>query len=137
VKIESYEDLEIWQLGMDLLVQVYRLADSLPVRERYNLTDQMCRAALSVPSNIAEGWGRGRGASQAHFIRIARASLYELATQLEAGRRIGYFSEALSGEMKELIEVLGKKMNSYLSWLEKQFVREERSPYGAGEELPI
>ncbi len=112
---DSYEDLEIWQLGMNLVVQVYRVTESLPNRERFNLIDQMNRAAVSIPSNIAEGWGRGRSASQAHFIRIARASLYELATQLEASRRLGYIQDEISVQFKAWIEELGKKINAYLN----------------------
>ncbi len=136
MRIEFYEDLEIWQQGMDLLVEVYRVADSLPQRERYNLIDQMCRAALSVPSNIAEGWGRGRGASQAHFIKISRASLFELSTQLEAARRLGYLSDQLAAEMKQRTDNLGKKINSSQTWLERHIVREEPAPYGIPSPTP-
>ena len=75
--IKSYEDLEIWQHAMDLLVDVYAFTATFPAAEKYNLTSQLNRAVVSVPCNIAEGWGRGRGAAQANFVRIARGSLYE------------------------------------------------------------
>ncbi|HVL39207.1 MAG TPA: four helix bundle protein [Fimbriimonadaceae bacterium] len=130
MRIDSYEDLEIWQLGMELLVEVYAVVEALPQHERFNLINQMSRAAVSIPSNIAEGWGRGRSASQAHFIRVSRGSLYELATQLEAARRIGYISDSQAEPLRLRTIHLGKKINAYLSWLEGSFVREEKSLYG-------
>lgn len=135
MKIQSYEDLEIWQIAMDLLVDVYQITASLPDCERFNLVVQMGKAAVSVPSNIAEGWGRGRGAAQANFIKIARGSLFELSTQLEAARRLAYVSEAKAAELKEVTNQLGKKINSYLSWLEGSIVREEHASYGAAESM--
>jgi len=130
MRIESYEDLEIWQLGMDLVVEVYRITAGLPDSERFNLVVQMGKAAVSIPSNIAEGWGRGRSQSQAHFIKISRGSLFELSTQLEASRRLGYLANSKAAELKTRTNELGKKINAYLTWLENSLVREERTPYG-------
>ena len=129
MRIDSYEDLEIWQLAMDLLVEVYRITVTLPDIERYNLIVQMGKAAVSIPSNIAEGWGRGRSQSQAHFIKMSRGSLYELSTQLEASRRLGYMTDTRASEMKVRTNELGKKINAYLTWLEGTLVREDRHPY--------
>jgi len=88
--ISSYRDLIIWQHSMDTTEMVYEFAALLPDTERYGLVSQMCRAAVSLPSNIAEGWGRGTSGDRQllSYLRIARGSLYELETQLELSRRI-------------------------------------------------
>ena len=131
MRVESYEDLEIWQMGMTLVVGVYGLTDALPAKERFNLTSQLNRAAVSIPSNIAEGWGRGLSASQTQFIRIARGSLYEVRTQLEIVRRLGLVQVESLDPLRELTMTLGRKLNSYLSTLERQIVREQPTLYDA------
>lgn len=119
---------------MDLLLNVYRITATLPDCERFNLVVQMGRAAVSIPSNIAEGWGRGRGAAQANFVRISRGSLFELCTQIEATRRLGYITQENAADLKEVTNGLGKKINAYLSWLDGSLVREEQSFYGCDTE---
>ena len=74
-EIRSHEDLVAWQMAVELSVEVYRLTESFPVDERFGITQQIRRAAVSVPSNIAEGYGRGRGPDFARFHRVARGSL--------------------------------------------------------------
>jgi four helix bundle protein len=88
--ISSYRDLVIWQHSMDTTEMVYEFAAQLPNEERFGLVSQMCRAAVSMPSNIAEGWGRGTNSDRQllSYLRITRGSLYELETQLELSRRI-------------------------------------------------
>ncbi len=129
MRVESYEDLEIWQMGMDLVVGVYGLTDALPIKERFNLTSQLKRAAVSIPSNIAEGWGRGLGASQTQFIRIARGSLYEIRTQLEIVRRLRLAPDDAIDPLRDSSLTLGRKLNAYLTTLERQVVREEIADY--------
>ena len=87
--IESYRDLLVWQRGMFITEQVYRLARSFPRDELFGLTSQTRRAAVSVPANIAEGYGRGTRQSYAAFLRIARGSLKELETHLLIAERVG------------------------------------------------
>ena len=92
--IRSYEDLRVWQEGISLCEAVYRLTQSFPETERFGLASQLRRAAVSVPSNIAEGWGRGSRADYVRFLRIARGSLYEVRTQLIISQRVGLASDA-------------------------------------------
>ena len=129
MRVESYEDLDIWRMGMDLVVGVYDLTDALPAKERFNLTNQLNRAAVSIPSNIAEGWGRGLGASQTQFVRIARGSLYEVRTQLEIVRRLELATGETIDALRELTLILGRKLNAYLTSLERQVVREDLASY--------
>lgn len=88
--VRSFRDLIVWQHAMDATELVYAFASKLPGDERFGLKSQMCRAAVSVPSNIAEGWGRGSSSDRQllSYLRIARGSLFELETQLELAPRL-------------------------------------------------
>ena len=81
-KIQSHENLVVWQKAVALSVAIYTLTDSFPQRETYGISSQMRRAAVSIPSNIAEGRKRGTAKDFAQFLRIAHDSLAELETQL-------------------------------------------------------
>ena len=78
-----FTDLIVWQKAMELVRAVYALSKAFPADERYALTDQIRRAAVSIPSNIAEGYGRSSNADYGHFLAIARGSLYEVMTQVQ------------------------------------------------------
>ncbi len=75
--IKSYKDLLIWQKGFEIVISTYRLVKTFPQEELYALTSQIKRAAISIPSNIAEGYGRNTDKSFSHFIDISRGSLYD------------------------------------------------------------
>lgn len=91
-RIRSYRDLEVWQRAIDLVEVVYQLTDSFPKHETYGLRAQMRRAAVSIPSNIAEGHGRSGAREYLHHLSIANGSLMELETQVVVSRRLGYLS---------------------------------------------
>ena len=90
---KSYRDLIVWQKAMALTRQVYRLTENLPKREAYGLTDQMRRAAVSVASNIAEGYGRLSDLQFRQFLGNARGSLCELQTQVELATDLDYLKK--------------------------------------------
>jgi len=92
-KIKSYQDLIVWQKAMELVEEVYRLVRRFPSDERFRLCDQLTRAVVSIPSNIAEGNGRETSSDYAHFLSVARGSLYETLTQLEIAKRLGYIDD--------------------------------------------
>ena len=89
-KIRSFRDLRVWQMGMDLVEETYRLTQDFPKDELYGLTGQMRRAAVSIPSNIAEGHAREYLKEYLQHISVAQGSLAELQTQAEIGTRLGY-----------------------------------------------
>ena len=89
-RVKRYTDLVVWRAAMNLTDAVYAASDSFPKAEAFGLTSQIRRSAVSVPSNIAEGWGRGRSKEYLQFLRYARGSLYEVETQLRIAGRRGY-----------------------------------------------
>ncbi len=94
MNVTSYRDLIAWQKGMDLACAVYGATEQFPSREQFGLTNQMRRAVVSVPSNSAEGQGRGTTKDYVHFLHIARGSLQELETQCLLAQRLNYLAEA-------------------------------------------
>lgn len=97
----SYKKLDVYVKARQLVVQVYALLKHYPTDERFALIDQMCRAVISVPSNIAEGLSCTAAKEQAHFIDIAYGSLMEVDCQLDISLDLGY----ISNEMKQLLDV--------------------------------
>ncbi len=92
--VRTYRDLLAWQRAMDLVVAVYKCTRKFPKEELYALTNQIRRAVVSVPSNIAEGQGRGIGAEFRHHLRISQGSLQEVETQMILAERLGYVTRA-------------------------------------------
>jgi four helix bundle protein len=83
----SYKELIVWQKSMDLCLKIYEVTENFPKEEQYGLSSQLRRAAVSIPSNIAEGRSRGTRKEYVQFLRIAFASCAEVETQLELARR--------------------------------------------------
>jgi four helix bundle protein len=104
-EIRDHRDLEAWQVAMDAVTETYKLTASFPRSELYGLTSQMRRAAVSAPSNIAEGQGRGDAIRAClNYFGIALGSLAELDTQLEVAIRLAYVTVADTRDLKQLIE---------------------------------
>ena len=93
-QIRSYRDLTTWRKARALVKNVYELTKLLPAEDLYGLTRQIRRAAVSVPSNIAEGYGRGSRKDYMRFLQMGRGSLYELETQLLPASDLGYVDQA-------------------------------------------
>jgi four helix bundle protein len=94
--IKSYRDLQVWQKGVQLTSLVYQTSRVLPKDEQFGLISQMRRASVSVPSNIAEGYGRRSRADYVRFLNMAMGSLYELQTQAEIASNLGFLEDAES-----------------------------------------
>ena len=91
--MKTYRDLIVWQKAMVLVTEIYKVSKSFPRREDYGLTSQLRRCAVSIPSNIAEGYGRNSRNEYIRFLQIASGSLYELQTQLEIAANLGYLKK--------------------------------------------
>lgn len=112
MKYSDYKQLIVWQKAMDLVVEVYSLVKLLPKEELYSLSDQMRRAVVSIPSNIAEGSGRGSDKEFIQFLSISRGSLRELETQIEVCEKLNYIDSYKDSKTKILITEISKMLNS-------------------------
>ena len=110
--MKSYRELKVWQKSMDLVEEVYRLVNKLPREERYALSDQIKRAAVSIPSNIAEGYGRNSPKEYIRFINISRGSKYELETQLLICVRLNFLTEEQIALSMQMCDEIGRMLNA-------------------------
>ncbi|HLF77499.1 MAG TPA: four helix bundle protein [Dehalococcoidia bacterium] len=126
--IESFRELRVWQASMDLVEQIYRVTGGFPRHELYGLASQMQRAAVSVPSNIAEGHTREHRAEYLHHISIAQASLAELQTQLEISVRLGYLTPEAARQPLVDMASLAKQLYSLRNALTRPRGRRPPTP---------
>ena len=118
--VSSYRDLVVWQKAMALVSAVYKLTAAFPGSERFELTSQIQRAAVSIPSNIAEGQGRLSTKEFRQFLGIARGSLKELETQLLISIDLAYAETAAVNECLELADEIGRMVNALIKALERR-----------------
>ena len=112
--VKSYKELLIWQKGIKIVVLIYKLTKDFPKEEMYALTSQLKRASVSVPSNIAEGFGRQTDKSFNHFLNISRGSLNEIETQLTIAKELDFVvDDNLFNEILFLIEEESKMINAF------------------------
>ena len=109
-----YRELVAWQRGMDFVEAIYRLTRRFPREEMYGLTNQLRRCAVSVPSNLAEGQGRGVGSDFARFLRIANGSRQEAETQILIAIRLGYITEPEAADALGLADEVGRLLAGLL-----------------------
>lgn len=109
--VHSYRDLVVWQRAMDLVVLVYRVSARFPKDEMFGLTSQVRRAAVAVPSNIAEGQGRQTTRDFLHFLCVARGSLNETETQILVAARLQYVDERAMTEVLDLSAEVGRLLH--------------------------
>lgn len=117
--LKTYRELDVWKVSMDLLEAVYSLTKLFPDVERYALTTQIQRAAVSIPSNIAEGYGRAHRAEYLHMLSIAKGSLAEVETQLLIAHRLGYCSREQLMPVWRLTQRVGRMLRAQLRSLRK------------------
>ncbi|MGQ0532705.1 MAG: four helix bundle protein [Caulobacteraceae bacterium] len=118
--IKSHRDLIAWQRAMDFVVAVYKTTSAWPRDELYGLTSQTRRAAVSVPANIAEGYGRENLGSYIRFLRIAQGSLKEVETHVEIARRIGILDEAICQARLQEADEMGRILHRLIRSLEAE-----------------
>jgi four helix bundle protein len=118
-KIESYRDLEVWREGMDLAEACYQLTKTFPKEEMYGLVSQIRRAAVSVPANIAEGYGREYRNEYIQFLRIAQGSLRELETHILLALRVELITDQKAQPILTQCESTGKVLRALLRALQK------------------
>jgi four helix bundle protein len=117
---QHFKDLVVWQKAMEMVTEVYKLTDSFPKREVYSLTDQIRRAAVSVPSNIAEGQAHHNNREFVHFLRHSSGSLAELETQLRIAENLGYADATSNGQLLLRVHEVGRILNGLIGSIREQ-----------------
>jgi four helix bundle protein len=123
-QIRDYRDLIVWKEAMQIAELVYSLTRAFPREEAFGLTSQMRRAAVSIPSNIAEGFGRAQRKTFVQYLRIAQGSLKEMETQALLSSRIGFLAPEDLSELLPRCERLGKRLVRFVRSLERSGVGE-------------
>ena len=114
-KIRTFEDLDVWQMGRDLTLRIYEITSHFPKYEAYGMTSQIKRAALSVPANISEGFGRIHFMDKTKFYLNARGSLYELKSHLLIAKELGFIKDELANGVFQEIDKLSLKLNNLIN----------------------
>jgi len=117
--MQGHRDLVAWQKAMKLVKDIYRATREFPKEETYGPTNQLRRAAVSVPSNLAEGHGRFSRKEFRQFIGCARGSLLEVETQLEIARDLGYLDSSAAAELLEQASEVARVLNGLKAWSER------------------
>ena len=124
----TFRDLIAWQKGMALVTDVYRATDEFPARERYRLVDQLCRAVTAVPSDLAEGKGRLSKKEYLQMVSRARGSSYEVQTQLEVARNLGYLAQEAFDTLLERASEVSRLLNGLIHNLQQQIAKDAAHP---------
>ncbi|HYU48159.1 MAG TPA: four helix bundle protein [Terriglobales bacterium] len=117
--LRGYRDLSAWQQAMAMVTEIYRITRAFPKEELYGLVSQIRRAAVSIPSNLAEGHGRNSRNEFRQFIGQARGSLSEVETQLEISKNLGYVKADVADALMAQADAVGKMLTGLRSWSEK------------------
>lgn len=120
-EIRSFRDLVVWQKAIDFVDATYQLTAGFPIEEQYGLTSQLRRAAVSIPTNIAEGYGRHSTSDYIRFLKIALGSLNECITQLEISVRLNFVNK---DEVKEALELCAEIEKMLISLVNKLRVKQ-------------
>ena len=118
--MHNYKNLHIWQDGIKLAKSIYQATSQFPANEKFGIVSQMTRAAVSIPSNIAEGAGRGSDREFANFLGIAIGSIFELHTQITICEQIGYFDAKTTQELEQQIIILQQQVTAYKQRIENK-----------------
>ncbi len=125
--LKSHKELDVWNKAMELVVEIYRLTSKLPKEERYGMVSQMQRAAVSVPANIAEGYGRTHRGDYLHHLSFAMGSAQEVDTLIELIIRLKYLTAEEARVASELTTSAGKMLNRLIYSLQS-LPTQPRSP---------
>ena|SRR5579863_3943054 len=109
---ESFKNLIVWQRAIELTVEIYTFTSSFPDSERFGLTNQLRRAAVSIPSNIAEGYGRASRGEYIQFLGHARGSSYEIETQLTIARKLGLGNEKRLPKIEGICDEMSRMLTA-------------------------
>jgi four helix bundle protein len=118
--VKSLHDLVAWQKAMELVTEIYQVSQKFPKEEMFGLTSQIRRAAVSIPSNIAEGRGKSSKGESQQFLHHSMGSLAEVETQIVIAQNLGYLNAAEAEPVMEIIAEVGRLLNGLLTSLKKR-----------------
>ena len=124
--IKSYKELIVWQKSIDLVIEIYKLTDKFPKSELYGIISQMRRAAISIPSAIAEGYGRKSSKEYLQYYSIAYGSALELETQIIISKKLQFISETNFYKAELLLEEVCKMLNSMIYKIKKLNIKKTK-----------
>jgi len=116
----QYRQLKVWNMGIDLTLDAYRITKSFPSSEQYGLSNQIRRSASSIPANIAEGKGRQSPKEFIQYLYVARGSLLDLETHLYLALRLGYLDKPTHEKTETATSILGKSLNALIEAIKKR-----------------
>ena len=119
----DYRDLRVWQEAMEIVHGIYRATQDFPKQETFGLAAQMRRAAVSIPSNIAEGKGRNSQRDLARFLYQSRGSLLELETQILIAQDLGYVDEEVCKQLTYKVRFLARTLNALINRVQEAFLK--------------
>jgi len=122
--MKGYQELKVWKKAYDLCLEIYKITNTFPASEKYGLTSQIRRSAVSIPSNIAEGHERQHLKEYIQFLHVALGSIAELGTQIMISKDIGYLSEESFVKIESEIVEIGKMLNGLTNSLIKKLAPE-------------
>ena len=118
-RVRTYRDFFVWQKGIDLVTKIYKLSHDFPAFEVYGLTSQIRRCAVSIPSNIAEGYGRRSTQEYIRFLQIASGSLFELQTQLQISLNLKYIGKVEFVNVEKLTTEIDRMLSALINSINK------------------
>tara|TARA_R110002073_G_scaffold279535_4_gene443687 strand:+ start:14828 stop:15190 length:363 start_codon:yes stop_codon:yes gene_type:complete len=118
-KISTYKDLLIWQKGVQIVKEIYIICKDFPKDELFGLQSQIKRSSISIPSNIAEGWGRNYTKNYLQFLKYSRGSLLELETQIIIAKELNFISTEKFNIIQDLITEESKMLNAFIKSIDK------------------
>ena len=119
-KIRSYQDLIVWQKSVLFVTDIYSTTKHFPQEEKFGITSQLNRAAISIPTNIAEGWGRETSKNYLQFLRTSRGSVMEVQTLLIISKNLNYISQGNFEVLQSKIEEVGKILQGLIKSLNEK-----------------
>jgi len=118
-EVKTYKDLLIWQKGIEIVKEVYLICKEIPNEELYGLQSQIKRSSVSIPSNIAEGWGRNYTKNYVQFLKYSRGSLLELETQIIIAKELNFISTSSFNKIQNLVTEESKMLNAFIKSIDK------------------
>ena len=115
-QLESYQDLEVWKQSKDLVAAIYQVTKAFPRSEQFGLVNQLRRACISIPSNLAEGCGRNYFKDSIQFFFVSRGSLYEIETQIIISFELGYINKDEQTAILEKIKACKRLLNGFINY---------------------